>query len=49
MATDQPSIIASPYALAATVGTGAMGYGLYEWRTEFGAALRRIMSLITKK
>jgi hypothetical protein len=45
----EESIISSPYALAATVGTGAVGYGIYEWRTELGAAIRRILSAITKK
>ena len=45
----EESILGSPYALAATVGTGAMGYGIYEWRTELGAAIRRILSFITKK
>lgn len=45
----QESILSSPYALAATVGTGAMGYGIYEWRTELGAAFRRILSVIIKK
>lgn len=49
VAGTQSSILGSPYALAAAVGTGAMGYGIYEWRTELGATLRRILGLMTKK
>ncbi len=36
-------------ALVLTTGIGAVGYGLYEWRSEFGRLGRRIASLLWRK
>ena len=39
----------SPYLVAATAGVGAVGYGVYEWRTELGLVLRRILGVFIRK
>ncbi len=39
----------SPYMAAAVAGIGVAGFGVYEWRTEFMRAVRRVTSIIFKK
>lgn len=37
------------YIVATVAGTGIVGYGIYEWRSEVAGAWRRALGLITKK
>lgn len=39
----------TPYTIAATASIGAVGYGIYEWRTELGLVIRRILGVIIRK
>lgn len=45
----QNSLITSPFTLAATAGVGAVGYSVYEWRTELANGFRRLTRFIIKK
>ena len=41
--------LTNPYVIAASAGVGALGYGVYEWRTELGLLRRRMLAIFRKK
>ena len=43
------AMLSNPYAIAAVVGLGGVGYALYEWRSEIGSGFKRLAGKLGKK
>lgn len=43
------NLLSNPYAIAAVVGLGGIGYGAYEWRSEIGSGFKKLAAKLGKK
>lgn len=47
--TSPTALLSNPYAIAAVIGLGGVGYGLYEWRSEIGSGFKRLAAKLGRK